>query len=209
MSLLHDRNNLGIHTECFSDAVAEMTQKGIITNEKKQIDKGKSVATFVAGTAKLIQFLSNNKGVMIMPPSYTNNPYIISQNDNVVSINSCLEVDLLGQVNAECINGLQYSGVGGQVDFIRGASMSKGGQSFIVMPSTAINGTVSRVVASFVPGTAVTTSRCDVKSIVTEYGIADLWGKNVRQRAQELIKIAHPKYRESLERQAYELHYLR
>jgi 4-hydroxybutyrate CoA-transferase len=208
LALLQDKKDLGIHTECFSDAVADLAQKGIITNARKQIDQGKFVANFVVGTKKLMKFIDGNEDVLILPVDYTNDPYIIAKNDNAVSINACLEVDLLGQVNAECVNGMQYSGIGGQVDFVRGVTMSKGGQSFIALSSTALKGTVSCIVPTFKPGTAVTTSRYDVQSIVTEYGIADLWGKSLQERARALINIAHPAFREELERDAWEHHIL-
>lgn len=136
------------------------------------------------------------------PVDYTNDPYIIAQNDNVISINSCLQVDLLGQVNADTIGGKQYSGCGGQIDFVRGAQMSKGGKSFITLPSTAKNGTISRLVPHLETGTPVTTSRFDVQYICTEYGVVNLFGKTVCERAEALISIAHPAFREELRRQA-------
>ena len=206
LSLLTDKKDLGIHTEMFSDGVVEMCEKGIITGARKQIDVGKLVTTCIMGTKKVHEFVNNNPDVLLCPVEYTNDPYIIGKNDNVVSINSCLEVDLFGQVNADSVNGSFYSGIGGQVDFVRGAGLSKGGQSFITLPSTAKDGTVSTIVPRL--KNVVTTSRHDVRSIVTEYGVADLFGKTLRERALALINIAHPKFREELTRQAYEEHML-
>ena len=203
LSLLDNKKDLGIHTELFADGVVDLYKKGVITNAKKNIDVGKIVATCFFGTQKLIDFVHNNDDVILMPVDYTNNPYIIAKNDKVVSINSCLEVDLLGQVNSDTLNGNPFSGIGGQVDFVRGARMSKGGQSFITMPSAAAKGKVSRVVGNLGPGSPVTTSRFDVDNIVTEFGIAKMWGRTIQQRAKALIKIAHPDFREQLERDAH------
>ena len=204
LSILGDKKDLGIHTELFSDGVVDLVEKGVITGKCKQIDTGKLVTTFIMGTKKVQDFVNNNPDVFVLPVDYTNDPYIIAKNDNVVSINACLEVDLFGQVNADSIGGNFYSGIGGQVDYVRGATMSKGGQSFITVPSTALKGTVSTIVPTLKH--PVTTSRHDVQSIVTEYGIADLYGKTMRERAQALIDIAHPDFREELTKAAYELH---
>ena len=204
LSLLGDKKDLGVHTELFADGVIDLYNKGIITNTKKKIDVGKIVATFIFGTQKLSEFVHNNDDVLMMPVDYTNNPYIIAQNDKVVSINSCLEVDMLGQVNSDTLNGYPFSGVGGQVDFVRGARMSKGGQSFLTLPSTAAKGKISRIVCKLGTGSPVTTNRFDVDNIVTEYGVAKMWGRTLKQRAQALISIAHPDFREQLERDAHE-----
>jgi len=202
LSMLGDKKDLGIHTEMFSDGVVDLVKKGVITGKCKQIDTGKIVTTFIMGTQKVYDFIHNNPDVLVLPVDYTNDPYIIAKNDNLISVNSCLEVDLYGQVNADSVNGAFYSGIGGQVDFVRGATLSKGGQSFITLPSTALGGTVSTIVP--ILKHPVTTSRHDVQSIVTEYGIADLFGKTVRERAQALINIAHPDFREELTKAAYE-----
>ena len=204
LSMLGDKKDLGIHTEMFADGVVDLVEKGVITGKCKQIDTGKIVTTFIMGSKRVQEFINNNPDVLVLPVDYTNDPYNIAKNDNVVSINSCLEVDLYGQVNADSIGGRFYSGIGGQVDFIRGANMSKGGQSFITVPATALKGTVSTIVPHLKH--PVTTSRHDVRSIVTEYGIADLFGKTMRERAQALIDIAHPDFRESLTKAAYEAH---
>lgn len=199
---LQNKKDLGIHSEMFSDGVAALTQAGVITNRKKTIHPGKLVATFIMGTRKLYDFVHNNPDVELYPVDYVNDPYVIGKIDNMVSINSALQVDLMGQVNAEMIGRRQISGVGGQIDFIRGASRSKNGKSIIAMPSTAVKGTISRIVAQLDAGAAVTTSRNDVHFVVTEYGVADLRGKTLHARAQALIAIAHPAFREQLKQQA-------
>jgi len=209
LSLLGDKKDLGVHTELFADGVVDLYEKGVITNAKKNIDVGKIVATCFFGTKKLAEFVHENDDVILLPVDYTNDPSIIAKNDKVVSINSCLEVDLLGQVNSDTLNGYPFSGIGGQVDFVRGARMSKGGQSFITMPSTAAKGKVSRIVCNFGPGSPVTTSRFDVDNIVTEFGIAKMWGRTIKQRAKSLINIAHPDFREQLEKEAYNAGILR
>jgi len=206
LSLLGDKKDLGIHTELFADGVIDLYEKGVINGARKTTHPGKLVTTFIHGSKRLYDFIDNNPDVLVFPVDYTNNPYNIAQNDNVVSVNACLEVDLLGQVNADSMGGYFYSGIGGQVDFVRGANMSKGGQSFLSLPSTALGGTVSTIVPRL--QRPVTTSRHDVRSIVTEYGIADLFGKALRERAQALIDIAHPDFREELTKGAYEANYL-
>jgi len=188
----------------FSDGVVALAEAGVITNRKKTINTGKFVATFLMGTRKLYDFVDNNPDVFMQPVDYTNDPAVIGQHENMVSINSALQVDFMGQVNAEMIGRNQFSGVGGQVDFVRGASRSKGGKSIIALPSTAAKGTVSRIAPALDAGAAVTTSRNDVHYIVTEYGSADLRGKSIRERAKALIGIAHPDFREKLTAQAKE-----
>lgn len=195
---LKDKHDLGIHSEMFSDGVVELVEAGVITNLKKNYNQGVSVANFLMGTKRLYDFVDHNPTVMMAPADYVNNPRIVAQNDNMVSINSCVQVDLMGQVCAESIGPKQISGVGGQVDFIRGAAMSKGGRSILAFPSTAAKGKVSKIVALLDEGAAVTTSRSDVHYIVTEYGIADLKGQTLRERAKRLIAIAHPDFRAQL-----------
>ena len=203
---LKDKHDLGIHSEMFSDGVVELVEAGVITNKRKNYNQGVSVANFLMGTRRLYDFVDHNPSVMIAPVDYVNNPWIIAQNDNLVSINSCVQVDLMGQVCAECSGEKQISGVGGQVDFVRGAAMSRGGRSILAFPSTAAKGKVSKIVAQLDAGAAVTTSRNDVHYIVTEYGIADLRGQTLRERAKRLIAIAHPDFREQLAEE-YERHF--
>ena len=195
---LKDKKDLGIHSEMFSDGVVELVEAGVITNAKKNIHKGKSVATFLMGTRRLYDYVDNNPEVAMMPVDYVNDPRVICQNDNLVSINSCVQVDLMGQVASESIGLKQISGVGGQVDFVRGAAMSKNGRSIMAMSST-VKGKASKIVPVLDEGSAVTTSRNDVDYVVTEYGIAHLTGKTLRQRARALIEIAHPDFREALQ----------
>ena len=195
---LKDKKNLGIHSEMISDGVVDLYESGAITNNNKGINKDKMIVTFLMGTQRLYDFAHNNPDLEMHPVDYTNNPAIISQNEKMVSINSCVQVDLMGQINSETINGKQFSGVGGQVDFVRGASMCEEGKSIIAIPSTAKGGTVSRIVPKLDNGSVITTSRNDVHYVVTEYGIANLRGKTLRQRAESLIKIAHPKFRDEL-----------
>lgn len=195
---LGDKKQLGIHTEMFSDGVVELVEKGVITGEKKTLHKGKLVATFLMGSRRLYDFVNNNSDVIMYPADYVNDPYIISRNYKMVSINSCVEIDLMGQVVSESIGTKQISGVGGQVDYVRGACMARDGISMMAMPSTAAGGKVSRIVPFLGQGAAVTTSRNDVRYVVTEFGIAQLWGKTLKQRAESLIEIAHPNFREEL-----------
>ncbi len=195
---LKDKKDLGIHSEMISDGVVELVEAGVINNSKKTINKGKSVVTFLMGTKKLYDYVHDNPAVAMHPVDYVNDPYVVAQNDNIISINSCIQVDLMGQVASESIGLRQFSGVGGQVDFVRGASIAKGGKSIIAMPSTASKGKVSRIVPFLDEGSAVTTSRNDVHYVVTEYGIAELRGKTLKQRARALIEIAHPDFRDQL-----------
>lgn len=198
LMFLKDKKDLGIHSEMFSDGVVELIKAGVITNEKKKIHRGKCVAAFLMGTKKLYDFVDGNPQVELYGVDYVNNPSVIAQNDDVVSINSCIQTDMMGQVAAETIGYTQISGTGGQVDFVRGAALSKGGRSIIAMPSTAAGGTVSRIVPVLDEGAAVTTSRNDVDYIVTEYGIAHLKGHTLKERARALIAIAHPDFRKPL-----------
>ncbi|WP_018357740.1 acetyl-CoA hydrolase/transferase family protein [Porphyromonas levii] len=196
---LKDKKDLGIHSEMVSDGILELVNAGVINGSRKQINPGKIVATFLMGTQALYDFVNGNDSVEMYPVDYVNDPFVIAQNDNVVSINSCVEVDLMGQVVSESIGLRQISGPGGQVDFVRGAARSKGGRSIIAMPSTASRGALSRIVPLIAEGAAVTTPRNDVDYIVTEYGIAKLKGKTLRERAKALIAIAHPQFRAELE----------
>ena len=198
LEFLGDKKDLGIHTELVSDGVMGLVERGVITCARKNYKTGKIIITFAMGTAKFYKWLDNNPMIESAPVDVTNDPYLIAKNDNFISINSCLSVDMLGQVASDTIGPRQYSGIGGQVDFIRGAAMSKGGFSILAMPSTASKGTVSRICTTLEKGSAVTTSRCDVDYVVTEHGIAALKGKTVRQRADALINIAAPEFRDAL-----------
>lgn len=195
---LKDKKNLGIHSEMISDGVAELVEAGVITGESKTLHKNKIIVTFLMGTRKLYDFANNNPMIEMHPVDYVNDPCVISKNNNMIAINSCIQIDLMGQVASESIGLKQFSGAGGQIDFIRGANMSKGGKSIIAVPSTASKGSVSRIVPFLDKGATVTTSRNDIHYVVTEYGIAELKGKNLRERARALINIAHPKFRGEL-----------
>lgn len=199
---LKDKKDLGIHSEMFSDGVVFLAETGVVTNKKKTINTGKFTATFLMGTRKLYDFVDHNPAVEMQPVDYVNDPNIIGQHENMISINSALQVDLMGQVNAEMIGSRQFSGIGGQVDFVRGASRSPGGKSIIALPSTAAGGKISRIACELDKGAAVSTSRNDVHYVVTEYGCADLRGKSLCQRAQALIAIAHPDFRAALTEEA-------
>lgn len=195
---LYDKRDLGLHSELIGDGVVPLLQAGIINNKKKRCHPGKTVIGFAFGTKLLNDYIDDNPTVELMPIDYVNNPNVIATNDNVVSINSCLQIDLLGQVVSDTIGLNQFSGVGGQVDFVRGAAMSRGGRSIIAMPSTAKHGTVSRIVPFITEGGVVTTTRNDIHYIVTEYGCAHLKGKTLKERARALIRIAHPDFRPAL-----------
>ena len=194
---LKDKKDLGIHSEMFSDGVVELAEAGVITNAKKSLNPGKFVVAFLMGTKRLYDFVNHNPDVDMRPVDYVNHPFVVAQNDNLISINSCVQVDLMGQVASETVGSKQISGVGGQVDFVRGASAAKGGVSIIAMPST-VKGKISKIVPLLDEGAAVTTSRNDVDYIVTEYGVAHLKGGTLRQRARNLIAIAHPDFRDEL-----------
>jgi acyl-CoA hydrolase/GNAT superfamily N-acetyltransferase len=195
---LKDKTDLGVHSEMISDGVVELWEAGVITNKHKTIHRGKIITTFCMGTKKLYDFVNNNPLVEFHPSEYVNNPHIISLNDKMVAINSALEIDLTGQVTAESLGYLFYSGIGGQADFMRGASKSRGGKPIIALPSTARDGTVSRIVPHLSEAAGVVSSRGDVHYVVTEYGVAYLHGKSIRERAIALINIAHPKFRQEL-----------
>ena len=200
LMFLKGKHDLGIHSEMFSDGVVDLVDAGVITNKRKTCNNGKFVANFLMGTKRLYDFVDHNPDVLMKPVDYVNHPAIIAQNDNLVSINSCVQVDLMGQISSESIGPMQISGVGGQVDFIRGAALSNGGRSIIAMPSTASHGTISRIVSQLDAGGTVTTSRADVDYVVTEYGIAHLKGHTLQERGEALIKIAHPDFRDELKR---------
>lgn len=195
---LKDKKDLGIHSEMISDGVLELVKAGVITNSKKSIHNGKSIVTFLMGTQKLYDYVNNNPEVELYPVDYVNNPVTVMKNENIVAINSCVQVDLMGQVASESVGIKQISGTGGQVDFVRGAAMAAGGRAIMAMPSTAAKGSVSKIVPLLDEGAAVTTLRTDVDYIVTEYGIAALKGKSLRERARQLIAITHPDFRDQL-----------
>ncbi|TFW16788.1 acetyl-CoA hydrolase/transferase family protein [Massilia arenosa] len=199
---LTDKRDLGVHTEMIGDGILSLVEAGVVTNRRKSFLPGRMIATFALGSQKLYRFMHQNPMLEMHPSNFTNDPYIAGQNDKLVSINATLQIDLLGQCGSESIGHLPYSGTGGQVDFVRAANRSRGGQSFIVLPSTAKDGTISRIVPTLAAGTHATTSKNDVNYVVTEYGVAQLRGKSARQRAQELIAIAHPDFRPWLREEA-------
>ncbi|NJA87825.1 acetyl-CoA hydrolase/transferase family protein [Rhodocyclus tenuis] len=197
MQLTH-KHDLGIHTEMIGDGILTLLESGAVTNRKKNYLPGKMIATFALGSKKLYEFIHRNPMLEMHPVDFTNDPYLVSRNDNLISINATLQIDLVGQCGSETFGPLPYSGTGGQADFVRAANRSRGGKAFIVLPSTAKNDTLSRIVPTLSPGTHVTTSKNDVNYVVTEYGVAQLRGKSAKQRARELIAIAHPDFRAEL-----------
>jgi acyl-CoA hydrolase len=205
---LSDRKDLGIHTEMLSDSAIPLIQAGVINGRRKSLHPRKIVLAFVLGSRELFDYVDNNPVFEFHPCQYTNNPFIISQNDRMVAVNSTLQMDITGQVCSDSFGRYLYSGFGGQVDFIRGARHSKGGKPIIAMPSTAKDDTISRIVPTLTPGSGVVASRGSVHYVVTEYGIANLHGKSLRQRAEALIQIAHPKFREELYRYCAETKWL-
>ena len=204
LDFLEDKQHLGVHTEMFSDGLVDLFEAGVVTNERKTLHRGKIVASFVIGTRRAFEFVDNNPFMEFHPNEYVNNPFVVAQNDNMVAINSAIAVDLTGQVCADSIGTRVYSGFGGQLDFVRGAARAKGGVPIIALPSTALGGTTSRLVDTLLPGSGVVTTRADVHFVVTEYGIAELWGRSLRERARSLIDIAHPDFQDELERAAGE-----
>jgi acyl-CoA hydrolase/RimJ/RimL family protein N-acetyltransferase len=200
--------DLGIHTEMFSDSLLPLIDAGIVTNKKKSINNGKVVASFAMGSSKLYEYINDNPLFQFHDTSYVNDPYVIGQNRKMVAINSALEVDLTGQVCADSLGYRFYSGIGGQVDFIRGAKRSQGGKAIICIPSTALDGTISRVVPQLSEGAGVVTTRGDVDVIITEYGLANMHGKTIRERVLSLIAIANPKFRNDLLDAAKRMHYV-
>ena len=210
LKYLFNKKDLGIHTELFSDGVIDLVDAGVLTNARKTLHAGKIVAGFILGSKRLYDWVDDNPLIELHKTEYVNDPFVIAQNDRMVAINSAIEVDLTGQVCADSIGPKMYSGVGGQLDFVYGASRSKGGVPIIALPSTNTmrDGTIiSKIVPMLKQGAGVVTTRNHVRFIVTEYGVADLYAKTLRQRAQALIKVAHPQFREELSKQAKDLHY--
>jgi acyl-CoA hydrolase len=199
---LSTKRHLGIHSEMLGDGILSLVECGAVDGSRKTLMPGKVVGTFVLGSKRLYDFIDRNPMVELHPADYTNDPYIASQNDKLMTINATLEVDLIGQCGSESLAHLPYSGTGGQADFVRAANRSRGGKSFIVLPSTAKNGTISRIACMLAPGAHVSTSKNDVNYVVTEFGVAQLRGKSVKQRAREMIAIAHPDFRDELTQSA-------
>ena len=209
LASLKNRRELGIHTEMVSDGVMEAIEAGIVTGSRKTLHPYKVIMTFVLGSKKLYDFVDNNPVFEAHPTDYTNHPFIVAQNEKMVAINSAIEVDITGQVCSDSIGTYIYSGFGGQVDFIRGAAHSKGGKPIIALPSTAKDGEISRIVPYLKQGAGVVTTRADVRYVVTEYGVAYLYGKNLQERTKALINIAHPKFRADLIKEAKKRNLLR
>lgn len=195
---LKSKHDLGIHTEMFTGSMVELIECGAVNNSKKQIHRGQSITTFAYGSKRIYDFIDDNPSIALMPVDYVNDPGVICRNDNMISINAALEVDLWGQVCAESVGTKHMSGSGGQIDYVRGACQSKGGKSFIAFSSTAKGGTISKIKPILTPGAVCTTSKNDVDYIVTEYGLAHLRGKSLGERAKQLISIAHPDFRDEL-----------
>lgn len=208
LEFLFDKKDLGIHTEMFTDQLVDLIEAGVVNGTKKIIDRGKVVASFLMGTEKLYRYVDRNPQVELYPSEYVNDPFIIGRHPKMVAINVALEVDLTGQVCSDSLGHKFFSGIGGQLDFIRGAARSPGGKPVIAMKSTARDGTVSRIVPVLSEGAGVVTTRGDVHYVITEFGVADLHGKNIRERAMELINIAHPRFRTELLRKAKEFKYV-
>lgn len=205
---LSSKRDLGIHTEMIGDGILTLIESGAVTNRRKNYLPGKMVATFALGSNKLYRFMDRNPGLEMHPVDFTNDPYLAGQNDNLVAINATLQIDLLGQCGSESLGPTPYSGTGGQSDFVRAANRSKGGKAFIVLPSTAKDDSISRIVPTLTPGTHMSTSKNDINYVVTEFGVAQLRGKSAKQRAQELIAIAHPSFHAELRAEAKKLNLL-
>jgi acyl-CoA hydrolase len=205
---LTGKHDLGVHTEMVGDGILTLIESGAITNQKKNYLPGKMVATFALGSKKLYQFMDRNPSLEIHPVDFTNDPYLAAKNDKLVAINATLQIDLLGQCGSESLAHRPYSGTGGQLDFVRAANRSKDGKAFIVLPSTAKSDTLSRIVPTLSVGTHVTTGKNDINYVVTEFGVAQLRGKSAKQRARELIAIAHPDFRAELTESARRLQLL-
>lgn len=199
---LKHKRDLGIHSEMMGDGLLSLIECGAVTNRRKTLLPGKSVATFALGSHKLYRYIHRNPGFELHPADFTNDPFVAARNDKLVSINATLQIDLFGQCGSESLGAAPFSGTGGQSDFVRAANRSQGGQSFIVLPSTAKDGRISRIVPALTSGTLVSTSKNDVNYVVTEYGVAQLRGKSMRERARALIAIAHPDFRSALRKQA-------
>ena len=202
---LMGKKDLGVHSETLTEAMMELVQAGVINNSKKTLNPGICIGAQAAGSEKFYEFIDHHPLFAVYPVDYVNDPYVVGQNYKQTSINSCMEVDLKGQVNSETVGGRQYSGIGGQLDHVRGAQLSEGGKSILALNSTARQDTISKIVPYFAPGNVTTISRYDVHYIVTEYGVADLKYKTERQRALALISIAHPKFRDELKFKAAEM----
>ena len=207
MQLQHKRD-LGIHTEMLGDGILSLIESGAVTNRRKTFMPGRTIATFALGSRRLYRSMHRNPGIEMHPVEFTNDPYLAARNDNLCAINATMQIDLIGQCGSESLGHLPYSGTGGQADFVRAANRSKGGKAFIVLPSTAKDGAVSRIAPVLSPGTHVTTSKNDVNYVVTEYGVAELRGKTARQRAEALIGIAHPDFRAELRESARKMNLL-
>ena len=199
---LVNKHDLGIHTEMIGDGIMTLVESGAVTNRKKNYLPGKTIATFALGSKKLYRFMHRNPMLEMHPVDFTNDPYLAGQNDNLMAINATMQIDFVGQCGSESLGSSPYSGTGGQTDFVRAANRSRGGKAFIVLPSTAKDDTISRIVPTLTPGTHISTSKNDINYVVTEYGVAQLRGKSAKQRARELIGIAHPKFRAELTEQA-------
>jgi len=208
LQFLYDKKDLGIHTELFSDSVIDLVEAGVVTSARKTLHPGKIIAGFMLGTKRLYNWVHDNPLIELHRTEYINDPFVIAQNRRQVAINSAIEIDLTGQVCADSIGPKLYSGVGGQLDFVYGASRSEGGVPIIALPSTAKGDQISRIVPMLKQGAGVVTTRNHVHYVVTEHGVAELYGKTIRQRAQALIRTAHPKFQEELTRAAKNLHYL-
>jgi acyl-CoA hydrolase len=209
LALLKDHKDLGIHSEMVPDGAIDLIESGVVTGDRKTLHRGRVVSGFVLGSQRLFDFIDNNPTFEFHRTAYCNNPMVVARHDRMVAINSAIEVDLTGQVCADSMGRLPYSGIGGQIDFLRGAAMSQGGMPILALPSTARNETVSRITTALQPGAGVVTSRGDVHYVVTEHGMAYLHGKTLCQRAEALIAIAHPKFRDGLERFAKDHNLLR
>jgi len=209
LAALADRRHLGVHTEALTDGIVELVESGAIDNSRKEFKRGKTVCSFAMGTRRLYDYIDDNPGVEVHGSEFVNDPTRIARLSNMVAVNSALAVDLTGQVNADSLGTHIWSGFGGQVDFIRGSAASPGGRPVIALPSTARGGTVSRLVGSLAPGTGVVTTRADVHYVVTEWGVAELYGRTLRERIEALLGVAHPDHRADLEASARELGLLR
>jgi Acetyl-CoA hydrolase len=205
---LHGKHDLGVHTEMMTDVVRDLVEAGVVTGRAKEINAGKVVATFMMGTPTLYDWAHDNPMVEMRPTEYTNDTAVIRRFKKMVAINSAIEVDVTGQVCADSIGAKMYSGVGGQMDFIRGAALADDGRAIICLPSTTAKGTVSRIVPYLRQGAGVVTTRAHVETIVTEYGIAEMHGRSIPERARQLIAIAHPSFRDELEFEASKNHWL-
>jgi 4-hydroxybutyrate CoA-transferase len=205
---LVDRKNLGVHTEMFTDVIVDLVEKGVVTGRAKEVNRGKIVSNFMMGTRRLYEFVHDNPMVEMRPAEYTNDTAVIRRFRRMTAINSAIEVDLSGQICADSMGWHLFSGVGGQMDFIRGAALAPEGRAIIALPSTAAHGTVSRIVPMLREGAGVVTTRAHVRTVVTEWGVAELYGRSIRERARALIAIAHPNFREELLAQARGTHYL-